>query len=74
MQQTIKPIGWLESTLWGLRVWDIFENTTSEVENDEGDEIWTCNLAFKIPIRNNIEVLRNIIVPTRPRSLTKVGT
>jgi len=63
MSQTIKQFRWLESTLWGLRVWDIFENMTSEVENDEGDEIWTCNHAFEIFIRNNIEVHRDITVP-----------
>jgi hypothetical protein len=34
-------------------MWDIFENTTSEVVNDEGDELWKCSLGFKIPVRNN---------------------
>jgi hypothetical protein len=48
MSQTIKPVRWLEETLWLLRVEDIFENT-SEVVND--DEIWKCSLAFNIPIR-----------------------
>jgi hypothetical protein len=52
MSQTIKPVKWLESALWLLGVWDIYE-TTSEVVNDEGGELWTCSLAFDIPIRYN---------------------
>jgi hypothetical protein len=52
MSQTIKPVKWLESALWLLGVWDIFE-TTSEVVNDEGGELWTYSLAFNIPIRYN---------------------
>jgi hypothetical protein len=72
MSQTIKPVKWLESALWGLGVWDIFENTTSEVVNDEIDELWTCNLGFEIPIRNNHDVRQDITVPG-PWSLTKVG-
>jgi hypothetical protein len=53
-------------------VWDIFQTTTSEVVNDEGDELWTCSLAFDIPIRYNNEV-RQDIVQTRRRSPTKIG-
>jgi hypothetical protein len=56
MSQTIKLIKLLEITLWLLRVWGIFKNTTSEVVNDEGDELWKCSLSFEIPIRNNSEV------------------
>ena len=56
MSQTIKPIKWLEAALWRLGVWEIFENTTSEVVNDEGAELWTCSLAFDIPIRYNNKV------------------
>ena len=50
MSQTIKPVKWLKATLWLLGVWDI-ETTTSEVMNDEGGELWMCNIAFDIPIR-----------------------
>jgi hypothetical protein len=39
MSQTIKPVKWLETTLWLLEVWDIFDNTISEVGNDEEDEL-----------------------------------
>jgi hypothetical protein len=39
MSQTIKPVKWLETALWLLEVWDIFENTSSEVVNDEGDKL-----------------------------------
>jgi hypothetical protein len=35
MSQTIKPVRWLESALYLLWVWDIFEKMTSEVVNDE---------------------------------------
>jgi hypothetical protein len=51
------------------RVWDILETMTSEVMNDEGGELWTCSLAFEIPIRYNNEV-RQDIVQTRRRSPT----
>ena len=61
MSQTIKPVKWLEATLWLLRVWDIFETTTSEVVNDEGAELWMCSLAFDIPIRYNNEVRQDIV-------------
>jgi hypothetical protein len=53
-------------------VWDIFETATSEVVNDEGDELWTCSLAFDIPIRYNSEV-RQDIVQTGRQSLIKIG-
>ena len=56
MSQTISLVKWLESALWMLGVWDIFETTTSEVMNDEGGELWTCSLAFDIRIRCNNEV------------------
>jgi hypothetical protein len=59
-------------SIMGAWVWDIFENTTSEVVNDERDELWTCNLGFEIPIRNNHDVRQDITIPG-PRSLTKVG-
>jgi hypothetical protein len=39
MSQTIKLVKWLETTLWLLGVWDIFENTTSEVVDDERGEL-----------------------------------
>ena len=50
MSRTICLIKWLESALYLFVVWDIFEQTTSEVMNDEGGELWTCNIAFDIPI------------------------
>jgi hypothetical protein len=53
-------------------VWDIFETATSEVVNDEGDELWTCSLAFDNPIRYNSEV-RQDIVQTGRQSLIKIG-
>ena len=61
MSQTIKPVKWLETALWMLGVWEIFKNTTSEVVNDEGAELWTCSLSFNIPIRYNNEVLQDIV-------------
>ena len=61
MSQTIKPVKWLEATLWLLRVWDIFEMTISEVMNDEGGELWTCSITFDIPIRYNNEVRQDIM-------------
>ena len=61
MSQTIKPAKWLEAALWLLGVWDIFEQTTSEVVNDEGDELWTCNLAFDIPTRYNHDLCQDIV-------------
>jgi hypothetical protein len=73
MSQTIKPVKWLETALWLLEVWDIFKNTTSEVVNDEGDELWKCNLGFEIPIKNNNEVRQDITQVGRPTP-TKVGT
>jgi hypothetical protein len=72
MLQTIKPVKWLEATLWLLRVYDIFENTTSEVVNDEGAKLWTYSLAFDISISYNNEVCQDI-VQTGRRSPTKVG-
>ena len=72
MSHTIKPIKWLEATLWLLGVWDIFETTTSEVVNDEGGELWTCSLAFDIPIRYNNEV-RQDIMQTGRRWPRKIG-
>jgi hypothetical protein len=53
-------------------MWDIFETATSEVVNDEGDELWRCSLAFDIPIRYNNEV-RQDIVQTGRQSLIKIG-
>ena len=61
MSQTIKPVKWLESALWLLGVWDIFETKTSVVVNDEGGELWTCSVAFDIPIRYNNEVRQDIM-------------
>jgi hypothetical protein len=72
MSHTIKPVKWLEIALWLLGVWDIFENTTSEVVNDEGDELWKCSLSFEIPIRNNNKVRQDITQVGRPKP-TKVG-
>ena len=72
MSQTIKPVKWLESALWLLGVWDIFEMTTGMVVNDEGGELWMCSLAFDIPIRYNNEV-RQDIVQTGRQSSTKIG-
>ena len=43
---------------WGV---EIFEQTTSEVVNDEGDELWTCNIAFDIPIRYNKDLRHDIM-------------
>ena len=51
---------------------DIFEKTTSEVVNNEGGELWTCSLAFDIPIRYNNEVCQDI-VRTGRQSSTKIG-
>jgi hypothetical protein len=61
MSQTISPVEWLESALWVLWVSGIFEDTTSQVVNDQGDELWTCNIAFNIPIRYNQEVEQDIV-------------
>jgi hypothetical protein len=61
MSQTIKPVKWLEAALWLLGVFDIFEMTISEIVNDEGGELWTCSLAFDIPIRYNNEVCQDIV-------------
>ena len=73
MSHTIKPVKWLEATLWLLGVWDIFETTTSVVVNDEGVELWTCSLAFDIPTRYNNQVQQDI-VQTGRQSSTKIGT
>jgi hypothetical protein len=35
MSQPISPVKWLESALFLLGVWDIFEQTTCEVVNNE---------------------------------------
>jgi hypothetical protein len=72
MSQTIKPVKWLESALYLLGVWDIFETTTSEVVNDEGGELWTCYLAFDISVRYNDD-LRQDIVQTGRQMPTKTG-
>jgi hypothetical protein len=48
-----------------LKVWDIFETTTSEVVNDESVESWTCILAIDIPMRHNSEVHQGIVQPGR---------
>ena len=72
MSQTIKLVKWLETALWLLGVWDIFETTTSEIVNDEGGELWTSSLAFDIPVRYNNEV-RQDIVQTGRQSPTKIG-
>ena len=61
MSQTIFLVKWLESALWMLGVWDIFETTTSEVINHEGGELWMCNLAFDIPIRYNQDMRQDIM-------------
>ena len=68
----LKPVKWLEAALWLFGVWDIFETTTSEVVNNEGGELWTCSLAFDIPIRYNNEV-RQDIMQTGRQSPTKIG-
>ena len=72
MSHTISLVKWLESALWMLGVWEIFENTTSEVVNDEGAELWTCSLTFDIPIRYNNEVHQDI-VQTGRWSSTKIS-
>jgi hypothetical protein len=61
MSQTIKLVKLLEAALWLLGVYDIFKNTTSEVVNDEGGKLWTCSVAFDIPIRYNNEVHQDIV-------------
>jgi hypothetical protein len=40
--------------------------------NDEGSELWTCNLAFDIPIRYNNEVHQDIMQTGRQMP-TKIG-
>ena len=60
------------SSTMAARGVDIFEMTTSEVVNDEGGELWTCSLAFNIPIRYNNEV-RQDIMQTGRQSPTKIG-
>ena len=72
MLRTIKLVKWLETALWLLGVWDIFETMTSVVMNDEHGELWACSLAFDIPIRYNQEV-RQDIVHTGRQSPTKIG-
>ena len=66
MSQTIKPVKWLESALWLLGVW------TGVVMNDEGGELWTCSLAFDIPIRYNTKMCQDIVQTGRQMS-TKSG-
>jgi hypothetical protein len=61
MSQTIKSVKWLEAALWLLGVFDIFEMTISEVVNNEGGELWTCSLAFDIPMRYNNEMCQDIV-------------
>ena len=73
MSQTIKLVKWLKSALWLLGVWDIFETTISVVMNDEGGELWTCSLAFDIPIRYNTKMCQDI-VQTGRQMPTKIGT
>jgi hypothetical protein len=70
MLQTIKPMKWLEDTLWLLGVYDIFENTTCQEAN--GGRIWMCSLSLDIPIRYNNQV-RQQIVQGRRQSMTKAG-
>jgi hypothetical protein len=43
------------SSTMNTGVWKIFENTTREVVNDQGAELWTCSLTFDIPIKYNNE-------------------
>jgi hypothetical protein len=71
MSHTIEPIKWLASALWAFKVWDIFEITRSTIEN-EGDEKWTCNISFEIPLRNTDEVRHHSRV-LGPPSVTKIG-
>jgi hypothetical protein len=40
--------------------------------HDEGGELWTCSLAFNIPIKYNNEVCQDV-VQTGRQSLTKKG-
>ena len=61
MSQTIKPVKLLEGALWLLGVWNIFETMTSEVVNDEGGELWTCNLTFDILVRYNDDMRQDIM-------------
>jgi DNA-binding helix-hairpin-helix protein with protein kinase domain len=61
MSQTIYLVNWLESTLYLLGVWDIFEQTASEVVNNEGDDLWTCNITFDIPTRYNQDMHQDIV-------------
>jgi hypothetical protein len=61
MSQTISPVEWLESALWVLGVSGIFEDMTRQVVNDQGDELWTYNIAFNIPIMHNQEVEQDIV-------------
>ena len=72
MSQTISPVKWLESALWLLGVWDIFDTITSVVMNDEGSELWTRSLAFDIPIRYNNKVCQDIMQTGR-QMLTQIG-
>ena len=53
------------SSTMAARVWDIFKTMSSEVVNDEGGELWTCSLAFKIPVRYNNEVRQDIVQTER---------
>ena len=61
MSQRISwPVEWLESTLWFVGVTSINEDTTSQVVNDEGDRLWTCNLRFNIVVRYSPDVKSEI--------------
>jgi hypothetical protein len=60
MSQTIKLVNWLKATLWLRGVWDIFETTTSEVVNDEGGELWMCNLALASPLGTIMRCARTL--------------
>lgn len=51
ISQNIPVIRWLESALWLLQLWEIHVDTTSEVLNAESDRLWTCNIAFDMPLR-----------------------
>lgn len=74
MSQTISPDEWLESSLFLFAGVDsLFKDTTIEVVNDQGDELWICNIAFNIPIRYHREVEQDIVVRGR-RCLTRRGT
>jgi hypothetical protein len=61
MSWTISPVEWLESALFLLVVYGIFEHMRSDVVNDENDELWMYNITFAIPIRYNPELHQYIV-------------